>query len=169
MQDAYVTEMCGLLLAQGWRIERSEVPSAALPSFLDLYPSARSFAAEVRSCVAPGEKVWFLGLSDYLDDSQNGWRFIEQEISIPSTEGDPAWRREVEEFWSRHLPVALHVADFYSYIAVDRQGAFFLGEEPDFESPELVASSPDNFVRRLAREVAEDAGQLRAFIAAASI
>jgi hypothetical protein len=164
MHDVYVTDLCELLRRRGWRVHHAPAPRAAIPSFLDAFLPARSFAAKVRSCVAPGEKARFLGLSDYLDDSPYGWSFLQQQISLPSTEGDAAWRREVEEFWSAHLPVALRVVDGYSYIAVDRDGAFYLGEAPELELPEVVARSPGKFLARLAAEVAEETGPLHAFV-----
>ena len=151
--------MIELLAGQGWSVLLGE-PARALTGQLLDYPQIHQFAMQVRRCVSGDEQVWFLGSEDFLDDSGDGWNFIEQQISRPSADGDEEWTAQVARFWEQHLPLALNVRSDYAFLGIDRQGRVWEGVAPDLEEPSLVAENFEAFVGELERQTQAQQGPL---------
>jgi hypothetical protein len=145
----------------GWSCDAGP-PAAPLAGRVLGFAAVADFASRVRRCVAPGEQVWWLGSEQFLDDSGEGWDFLETQVALPSAAGDAAWSGQVRAFWSAHLPFALSVRGDYAYLAVDRDGRVWEGWAPELEAPTLVAESVDAFAARFAAELDAGTGSLHA-------
>ena len=156
-----LVELFECLTGAGWHGEAGP-PQRPLPARVLEFPGVAAFATHVRRCIAPGEQVWFLGSEDFLDDSGDGWDFLETQVSLPSSDGDADWAARVRAFWSAHLPFALSVRGDYAYLAVDRAGRVWEGCAPELEAPSLVAEGMDAFVRRFVAELEAGTGALHA-------
>lgn len=163
MPTGYVDGLLAVLTEASWEIDIG-APNAVMPGFLDDFLPASEMFGRVRSCVSTSGRVWFFGSEDYLDDSNNGWDFIRREICLPSAIGDEAWKEEIEQFWSLHMPIALSVAGEYEYLAVDRSSSFWIGLAPEFEQPRLLAVGVSEFVSMLERESNLRSGRLWSFL-----
>ena len=159
MQAGPVKRLVELLAGQNWSVLLGE-PVRELSGQLLEYPQIHQFAKQVRRCVSEDEQVWFLGSEDFLDDTGDGWNFIEQQISRPSADGDEEWTSQVARFWEQHLPLALNVRGDYAVLGIDRQGRVWEGVAPDLEEPTLVAESFEAFVGELERQTQAQLGPL---------
>ena len=154
-------ELVERLAQAGWRCDAGS-PRQPLAGRVLEFPAICDFATRVRRCVAPGEQVWWLGSEDFLDESGEGWDFLEAQVALPSAEGDDAWTSAVRAFWSAHLPFALSVRGDYAYLAVDRAGRVWEGWAPELEAPSLVAESVEGFARLFTAQMEAGAGALHA-------
>lgn len=162
MQTRHLEEIVVTLGLTGWLVHID--PSPVGFNFLTRYPEIARFAGQFRTCVSPDEKVLFYGWEDFADDSDQGWRFLEQAISFQAAEGDAVWTSMIKAFWSTHLPFALSVRSGYSSLLIDTNARIFLSIEPEFESPILIADSVESFVEIAQNELATGKGDFADFI-----
>ncbi|HJU39516.1 MAG TPA: hypothetical protein VJ724_08070 [Tahibacter sp.] len=152
MLDDLIDRLHQALIANGWTIDLAPAP-ATLPMPLDgVDATLRGFVASTRSCESADGAVWFIGFDDYSRDDGEGWNFIQKQISEPSAEGMPDYEREVADFWSEHVPFAIHSRGDYGYLALSRAGSVVCGFAPELEEPQTVAASYVEFVHRLIEE-----------------
>jgi hypothetical protein len=159
--DTALRRLADRLAQAGWRCEEGP-PDTPLTGRVLHYPDVLAFATLVRRCVAPGEQAWFFGSVDFLDDSGDGWDFLERQVSLPAAEGDAAWTAEVRAFWSAHLPFACSVRGDYAYLAVDRAGRVWEGWAPELEEPTMVAENLAAFVDEFLAQLDAGEGDLHA-------
>ena len=139
--------------AQGWQVERGGPSEIELPKDIrERYPKISSewveFLAQVKSCVTPDEKAWFLCL-DGTADSAFKWNEMEK---MSLVEGDDDYNEPIIAFWDKHLPIALSVRDDYAYYALkvnDDFGTVVSSFEPYFEEPSPVAPSLEQFLEAI--------------------
>lgn len=161
MQARPVIEFITLLERSSWHVQLGE-PKCCLSDHLTKSGFAE-FVRMVRSAESPRGRIWFLGSSDYCDDSGEGWNFIEESLSIPAADGNSKWISEIRDFWSSHVPIAIRASGDYSYLAIDRIGQVVTGCAPLFEETQVVASSFEQLIEimgdgasRLAQEWLSD-------------
>jgi len=156
-----MNSLLACLSAHGWQIE-TQVPAAtpAAVAARGVPSQYQEFVAMVRSCASPDGAVWFNGGDDFAKADGSGWDFLEQQVSLPSAEGDTAWTESVIRFWQAHLPIALNARGDYSYIALNSSGRVVTGWAPELEEPTELAESFDAFVQRVLDECERREGEL---------
>lgn len=99
-------------------------------------------------CANPDFTKWFITFEDFGED---GFRWNEFElISLEAADDDMEWRKQVADFWDKHLPVFMSVNGEYEYYAIDvDSGQVVYGYEPEFEEPETVAESFADFIGKI--------------------
>lgn len=162
MQTGHLDEIALALGRMGWLLHSERTP--VVFKFLARYPEIERFASQFRTCVSPDEKVWLYGWEDFSDDSDQGWRFLEQAICLQAAQGDAFWTSTIKAFWSSHLPFALSVRSGYSSLLIDTIGRISLSIAPEFESPILIADSIESFVELAQNELVTCTGDFADFI-----
>ena len=101
------------------------------------------------------ETTWFNSISDFNEtNTESDFKWNEFEImSVAVFEGHMEQQQIIKEFWNKHLPIILSVKDTYAFFAIgvaeENFGKVYFGIEPEFEEPELVAHSFDEFISLL--------------------
>ncbi len=135
---------------KGWKIQDRtcidpDFPSNIIARYKKIPDEFIQFISLVDVCAMPDEKSWFLCISDYSETSDSAFSWNEYEkMSLEAAKDDCEWKKEITEYWDRHLPVALCVRNDYAYYALDVGadfGAVLYSFEPYFEEGEKVASS----------------------------
>ncbi|MGS1105840.1 hypothetical protein ACVCNH_06305 [Achromobacter anxifer] len=137
------------LAARGWTVLRSEPGPAPMAApagstehaaFLSLYTQLSS-ADDTR---------WFLCAADYAATAGSafGWdafRGMSLEAAL-----NEAGRREVEAFWTRHVPIFMSVDGDYEFLAIDGiSGRVVHGVEPEFEAVSEVAGGLNDLFEQM--------------------
>ena len=148
-----------VLVEMGWRVQLGP-PTAPLRGAVLACPGVLAFAMRVRACESPSGQAWFFGSEEYLDQTGEGWNFLETQVSLPSAEGDDAWAASIRRFWSGHVPFALSARGDYAYLAIDADQRIWTGTAPELEDARLVATNIDEFVQMLERQAGAKAGPL---------
>ena len=167
MTDQSLQEYLELLKSNGWRVELwdAATPPALDASFTLRYPRIPAdylkFLQHVKLCENADETVWFLCIDDYNGTNESEWSWNSMEEMDLDGEDDETRRREVVDFWSRHMPFMLSVGGEYAYLA------FRVGEEPYgsvvegwevLTEPSERAKSFEEFVRLHSAAVRGDVG-----------
>lgn len=168
MTDQSLQEYLELLKSKGWRVELWDGATAPAlhPSFTLRYPRIPAdylkFLQRVKVCENAEETVWFLCIDDYNGTSGSEWSWNSMEEIDLDEEDDEARRREVVEFWNRHMPFLLSVGGEYAYLAFrvreEPFGAVMEGWEVLTEANER-AKSFEEFVRLHSSAVRGDTGK----------
>jgi hypothetical protein len=109
------------------------------------------FLKEIKQCISPSEKSWFLCEDEYNGKSDIAFKWDEFEIlSLEAAEDDTEWKSDIQKWWDRYFPILMSVNNGYSFYAIDMQsekGTIVYGSEPEFEEIDIIA---DNFMEFLA-------------------
>ena len=91
---------------------------------------------------------WFITFEDF---GEEGYRWNEFElISLEAADEDMEWRKQVTDFWDKHLPIFMSVEGEYEYYAINvESGRVVFGFEPEFEEAETVADSFEEFIGKI--------------------
>lgn len=137
-----------------WIVQQSAhkggLPAQLVARYLWLPEAVRSFLCDYDVVCRADQKMWLLSCADYADASDSAYRWNEWELqSLDAAKNDEAWRQEIREFWDRHLPISLSLADGYRYYALRSDGMVVTGREPEFEETTPVAASFTEFLQQL--------------------
>lgn len=170
MTDQRLQEYLDLLGSKGWRVELWEdAPPALDSSFTERYPRIPTdyvkFLQRVKSCVNADETVWFLCVDEYNSQTDSAWAWNEME-KIALEGADESARRQIIDFWDRHLPFMYSVGGEYGYLALkvgaEPFGSVVEGYEDLSEASEDFASF-EEFVRFHSTAVQGDFGDTTLF------
>ena len=131
----------------GWTINlgapQDELPCAIQARYAWLPSETLQYIKELDTAVGPNEKVWLLGLPDFMGSSAAAFKWNEWErMSLDAAEESAELIAPVKQFWDWHFPVAHSVKSGYAYFAIQKEDlSIVCGEEPEFEEPTFVASS----------------------------
>jgi len=156
-----LNDVAKFMSSNGWHVKFEQSPEHF--DFLEDFPHLVAFVENVRSCISPDEQVWLFGWEDFSDNSNEGWRFLELSISLPSAEGDHEWSSQIREFWAAHVPFAMSVRSGYSALLTDRSGRIYLSVEPEFEEPIVVAENFGSFLVAFRKQIGSGKGRLAEF------
>ncbi len=150
--NAFLTYLKG----QGWKVEASEktenrLPQAIKERYTNIPQSWLEFISTVKSAINNDGTKWFLCRNDFEIQSEGSFRWNEWEIiSLESAEKDILWEAEIKQFWNSHLPIILSVKNGYAYYAISMEnGSIVYGAEPEFEDCDIVASSFEEFMKKV--------------------
>jgi hypothetical protein len=145
----------------GWHIKTAEIDVETLPDDVkDRYnipTEYKNFLESVKTCINKEENIWFLCTDDYLENSEDAFRWNEFElISLEAADEDIALRDSVKSYWDNHLPIIMNVKDDYAYYAIDMNTRKIVkGNEPEFEETTIVADNFEEFIGKIiAQEIA---------------
>jgi len=142
----------------GWNITlRSETELKLCDSIVSRYKEIPlgfiEFLKNIKQCISPSEKTWFICESEYNNDSDIAFKWNEFElISLRAAEDDKEWESEIISWWDNHLPIVMSVNEGYSFYAIDLSdnlGAIVKGFEPEFEEVEKIANNIEDFLELL--------------------
>ncbi len=137
-----------------WDISLKENPGLGLNNsittrYKDIPQGYKDFLYNVKHCIAPSEKSWFLCEDEYNDNSDIAFRWNEFELlSLEAATNDNIWESEIISWWDKHFPIFMSVDGAYSFYAIDLAnniGSIVQGVEPEFEEVEEIASSINDF------------------------
>ena len=121
-----------------------------IPMNQDISGSYIEFLFSVKRCVNETETMWFNCYDEFSGISDIAFRWNEYELlSLESAQGDSGLEQSITEFWENHLPIIMSVKNGYEYYAIRSDGAVVFGWEPEFEEPDVIAKSFDEFVEML--------------------
>jgi hypothetical protein len=155
--DSKLTLTLSELKSKGWTVRLREA-NLSLPAFVQQrYPwlprDVESLFCETELVCDATAKLWFLSSADFRGESDAAYAWNEWELqSLEAADSDSDWTSSIRGFWDEHLPVALSTVDGSSYYAVRRDGSIVYGREPEFEEPEVYASSLTEFLECLATD-----------------
>ena len=141
---------------QGWNvIDRHEnglrLSDVIVGRYKTICNEHLGFLKNVKQCITPSEKTWFICEDDYNDNSDIAFKWNEFEVlSLDAAKDDDEWKSEISTWWDSHLPIIMSVDDGYSFYAIDLKndvGAIVQGYEPEFEEVEKVADNFDEFLQ----------------------
>lgn len=140
-------------LKNGWEIKMRQNSDVNITEeVIQRYPEIPNdflvFLQSIDICITPDEKSWFLCLNEYNGTSELAFRWDEIE-KMSLIEGDNTYNDSIIKFWNNHLPIALSVRNGYAYFAIDVGndfGSIIYSYEPEFEEPEKIASSFNEFL-----------------------
>ena len=146
-----ITKFLTYMRAAGWQVKPNE--GRGLPEIIKKrYPNCPQgwldFIAAAGELTSGDEQIWFLCAKDYMPQKHGAFPWNEWErLSLEAAGDDPAWRREILQFWDGHLPIILSVKGGYSYYAIAMEdGSVVHGCEPEFEECSFAAPSFGAFV-----------------------
>ncbi len=148
------------LQARGWAYVPT--PDHSVMSVPRRYPEPpsdlASFIGSFKRLCSADETQWLLSAHDYAADHDGGFAWNEYErLSLKGAAEDPTWEKEIEAFWSVHLPVFISVRGYYSYAAYcfagAHKGRYVRGCEPEFEQVSVVAVDFNEFQLWVLHEV----------------
>ena len=91
-----------------------------LNKYNDLPSSFINILIEYSSILSKDEKTWFICEKDYIDESDDVFRWNEFElISLEAAKEDKNWIMQIKEWWKKKLPFIMSVRGGYSYYAID--------------------------------------------------
>ncbi|CAB3873314.1 hypothetical protein LMG26858_02843 [Achromobacter anxifer] len=129
------------LAAHGWTVLRSAPGMTPETAWPDDAPGYGAFLATFTELHNADQTRWFLSAADHAGatDSAFPWHAL-RDISLEAALDD-AGRQAVLDFWQRHIPIYMSVADAYEFLAIDREsGRIVHGIEPEFEETSEVAA-----------------------------
>jgi hypothetical protein len=137
----------------GWivRLRKEALP---LPSFVkQRYPwlssDLESFLCEIEMVCRNDSKLWLLSSEDFFGKSKSDFAWNEWELqSLDAADNDSEWISEIKQFWDKHFPIALSVADGYAYFAIREDNLIVYGREPEYEETEPFAYSLLEFLSK---------------------
>jgi len=98
------------------------------------------FLKNIKQCIAPSEKTWFICENEYNNNSDVAFKWNEFELlSLEAAENDKEWRAKIISWWDKHLPIVMSVHGGYSFYAINltgNTGSIVQGFEPEFEEVE---------------------------------
>ena len=82
---------------------------------------------------------------------EKAWQWNEWELfSLEAAGNDAAWKDGIRKFWDGHLPFFLSLESGYAYYAIFiKEGSIVYGSELEFEECQTVASSFEDFMKRI--------------------
>jgi hypothetical protein len=143
------------LVRHKWVLQRNEQEGepAHLAKVVARYPAqTKLWFPHVRlfSRIASGDgSTWLYCFENYRRGNAVGydWDFVEQ-LSLEAFSDHPEWLADVTAQWNQFLPIGLSVRNRNRYYAIDDQGIFVTGCEPDFQ-PEVLGPSLDHLMTGL--------------------
>ncbi|MDR1930737.1 MAG: hypothetical protein LBQ44_08940, partial [Treponema sp.] len=79
----------------------------------------KAFLGKIKICINAEENIWFLCIGDYLEESEDAFRWNEFElISIEAADDDNELINGIKDYWNKHFPIILNVKDEYKYYAI---------------------------------------------------
>lgn len=150
-------EFINWLKSNNWEFEVNneckKINNNILERYNNIPKSFIDFIVSFKSITSQDETTWFLCNEDYIDDSDDAFRWNEFELmSLEVAENDEKWKKEIIEWWDYKLPFLISVKNGYSFFAidlVDNIGAIVKGEEPEFEEVMIVADNFEDFIIKL--------------------
>ncbi|MDD2401770.1 MAG: SMI1/KNR4 family protein [Clostridia bacterium] len=148
----------------GWKVKENfeiklELNDELINRYVKIPIEYKEFIGNVKQCISPNEKTWFICEDEYNDVSDFAFKWNEFEIlSLEAAEGDEKWKAEITEWWNGYLPIVMSVENGYSFYAIDLKnniGAILKGCEPEFEEVEKVAQTLDEFLELIMLEKIE--------------
>lgn len=141
----------GNLVRRGWTLEaRSDGAAVDAAALRGASEELRRFLCSYQTLTNAAETRWLNAADDFGRTPASGFAWNEFErIALAAAEGDDAWIRDVQAFWSMHLPILMSVGNRYEYVAYctagTHAGAYVHGAEPEFDDVTVVATSLDGF------------------------
>lgn len=141
-----------------WQVELNStkydyMKNKVLNKYNHIPQSFISILEDYHSISSKDDTTWFICGNDYLDESDDAFKWNEFEImSLEAAEGDEVWKKDIRDWWSNKLPFIMSVKSGYSYYAIDfgnNKGAIVMGQEPEFEEASVVARNFDDFLEKL--------------------
>lgn len=159
---------------RGWKISLkkhnhllNEFP--AFRSRINLVPkSYLKFLDNIDLCVNSDETVWFLSVKDFIENSDSTFRWNEFELqSRESSLGDMELVEEIDKFWIEHIPIAISVKGYYSYLGISISknsfGKIVCGSEPEYEETVIVGDSFEELISNFVFKEIHQKAQLKSF------
>lgn len=108
------------------------------------------FISNIESCLNEDGKVGFWTDIDFSGKSDSAFKWNEFEsMSLEAVGKYPELKKEVIDFWEKHLPIMLSVKADYAYIALEFKDNKFCkvvyGIEPEFEEVTVLCNSFSEF------------------------
>ena len=143
-------------IAKRYDLPTARMPSGGRPSVQhgccanreNALESWLEFIRQFSLCANKEFTKWFITFEDF---GEEGFRWNEfEQISLEAADDDTEWRKQVTDFWDKHLPVFMSVEGEYEYYAVNvESGQVVFGFEPEFEEPETAADSFEDFIGKI--------------------
>lgn len=139
-------------MMQGWHISKLEKAYGKVPNYYLRYKGIPeewiSFIREYDDLATAKEEAWFL---TFNNDELGSFQHDEFEmITLEAVDGDDSATRAVKDFWDHHLVIIMSVGHGYEYYAIDlNTGEVVCGSEPEFEETTVVASSFQDFLKKI--------------------
>jgi len=140
--------------SNGWKTSFLSKPVRLPTTITERYPwiptEIKDFLSEVKELIRTDEKVWLLTSVEYAGESATAFAWNEWELlSIEAAGTDLNLIQKIRNFWDQHMPIALSMADGYSYYALRQDQTVVFGREPEFEETEFIANSYTEFLQKL--------------------
>jgi hypothetical protein len=111
----------------------------------------KTFLENIKICTNSEENTWFLCIGDYLEKSEDAFRWNEFElISLESADGDGELINVIKNYWDKHFPIIFNIKNGYSYYAINTENKKIVyGYEPEFEENKIVANNFDELLEKI--------------------
>jgi len=138
----------------GWSVEmrreRAKRPQIFEERFSWLPDVIVDFACSFDRVIAPKEQAWLITWPQLSGESDSSFAWNQWELdSLSAAEGDEEWKAEIRGFWDDHLPLLLSVKSGYAFVAIRKDFAIVVGEEPEFEETVELAGGLLDFLQML--------------------
>lgn len=154
MKDDYID----ILLENDWVFEKNNEPIDRVKAnnYADnklekVNDNFFSFINKYMLLTNQSDNVWYIPIDEYSRDTIKEDEFSWNSFEIESLEyaDDADEKKEIKDFWNKHLPFLFSVKDGYSYIAMiiegKDKGKIVYGREPEYEDVEVISDSFDDF------------------------
>ena len=140
----------------GWNVgladKRQGLPKSVTERYAFIPSDWVEFIQYFKVCINSENNLFFQLPEDFEDiGDDSGFRWNEFElISLEAAKGDEKWTADIRAFWDNYLPIVMSVEGDYHYYAIGiKTGEVFDGWAPEFEEPEIVASSFADFIDKI--------------------
>ena len=132
------------------RQDRAKLPQICGNRFPWLPADVADFLCNFDSVISPDQKAWLITWLELSGESDSSFAWNQWELdSLSAAEGVGDWQADIRGFWDDHFPILLSVKSAYAFVAIRKDTAIVIGEEPEFEETVEIANGFSEFIQML--------------------